>query len=1154
MKKRAIVFTIFLSSLIILTYFISADFTDDGTSVQNVTECGILNTSYATYTLNQSMGSGADGDCLLIANDSIILDCAGFNITYGNATGGAGIYVFNESGENGFNNITIQNCILIQNITGDGDAGIQIGANSTNITLYNNTITTLGSDSNGIHFEANATNTNITSNNINISGTEVHGISFESNSVNANITSNNITTSGIESHGIFLADGSNNVNATLNIITTSGVNSSGIKIGDSSINASVNFNDITTSGSGLETCGIYLAESGTNANITSNTVNTSGEDASGIKMGDELSGLVYNNTITTSGNWSLSNAMGGIWLESDTAGINVSTNTITISGYHTAGIWAWTCDNHSIENNIITATGEADGGIVLLDTQGTNITSNTINITGDYGDGIYSFNSENSLLFYNNVITTSGTEAYGFNLNQTSNSNFSSNNITTSGTSAYGMFFNQSHNNTLANNRITTGSSTAYLLYFTTSGNQSIYDNIFNTSTTGSGIFINSSNLNYFNTSGAPFTNIIGKGYYGGNFWTNANSNGYSDYCTNINDNYYCDSPYRVVSGVDSYDYLPLTNYHTNISVCAALSVKKRYTLNQSLSSNGTCFNITTNGVQLDLAEHIITGNTTGYGVNITAHNDTTILNGSISNFSVGIYATSTTNTNITLTTISSTESNSSAITLSDADNSTINSNTITTSGNLSEGIYATSSSYCNLTNNNITTTGIGTTNSGNGSPINILNSSNYFLIYNNRINTTNANVEGIYLSNDSYGNLSSNTINTYGNKSHGLYLTTTSNNNSIISNIINTHYTGDINLYSFYAGGSSTGNNISSNNISSLANQSFGIYLSGQTNNTFVYGNRITCQGYLAISLTILDTTNATTGLIIRNNNILANHSSLGIAIATAGSVNALFYNNILNSTHGSYLGTSFNNFYSEDNLTNQWNTSKTASTNIIGRSYIGGNYWTTPNGTGYSDYCTNTDSDYICDTAYTITANNIDRYPLTNHLNTTTTTDTTDTTSGGGSDAVATYYPTKEQLAEGYTLTIPESTKVKFYIGNKSHELVINSIDNTTIKITVTSEPQIKTLRINDEAKFELTDDNFYDFSVKLESITNSQAKLLMKTISESIPANELTNTQESNNETQTNGTSKNNAPISYWITVSIILIITVAVTGYYYFKKRK
>ena len=193
MKKEAIVFTILLFSLITLIHFISADFEDDGTSTQNVTDCGTLNTSGATYTLNQSLGSGAEGDCIEVANDSIILDCAGYNITYGNATGGAGIFVFNELNENSFNNITIQNCILIQNTTGNNDSAIQIGANPTNITLYNNTITALGSNSNGIHFEANATNTNITSNNINISGTGVHGISFESNSVNANITSNNIT-------------------------------------------------------------------------------------------------------------------------------------------------------------------------------------------------------------------------------------------------------------------------------------------------------------------------------------------------------------------------------------------------------------------------------------------------------------------------------------------------------------------------------------------------------------------------------------------------------------------------------------------------------------------------------------------------------------------------------------------------------------------------------------------------------------------------------------------------------------------------------------------------------------------------------------------------------------------------------------------------
>ena len=53
-------------------------------------------------------------------------------------------------------------------------------------------------------------------------------------------------------------------------------------------------------------------------------------------------------------------------------------------------------------------------------------------------------------------------------------------------------------------------------------------------------------------------------------------------------------------------------------------------------------------------------------------------------------------------------------------------------------------------------------------------------------------------------------------------------------------------------------------------------------------------------------------------------------------------------------------------------WNTAKTEATNIIGGPYIGGNYWGNPDGTGYSDLCTDVDPlDGICDGPYELPNN---------------------------------------------------------------------------------------------------------------------------------------------------------------------------------------
>ena len=110
-------------------------------------------------------------------------------------------------------------------------------------------------------------------------------------------------------------------------------------------------------------------------------------------------------------------------------------------------------------------------------------------------------------------------------------------------------------------------------------------------------------------------------------------------------------------------------------------------------------------------------------------------------------------------------------------------------------------------------------------------------------------------------------------------------------------------------------------------------------------------------------------------NNKVTSNvvvNNPVGIEIDTigAGSIGNSFYNNFLSNTRnaayrdGGYVST------------DQWNTTKTAGTNIIGGPYLGGNFW--------SDYAgTDTDRDGLGDTLYHIldeylsTSGN-DQYPL--------------------------------------------------------------------------------------------------------------------------------------------------------------------------------
>ncbi len=82
---------------------------------------------------------------------------------------------------------------------------------------------------------------------------------------------------------------------------------------------------------------------------------------------------------------------------------------------------------------------------------------------------------------------------------------------------------------------------------------------------------------------------------------------------------------------------------------------------------------------------------------------------------------------------------------------------------------------------------------------------------------------------------------------------------------------------------------------------------------------------------------------------------------IKISNSYNNLIYNNFLDNTVNAY-----------DDRTNDWNTTKTLGTNIIGGAYIGGNYW--------SDYTYNdTDNDSIGNTPY-VGVTFIDFLPLIN------------------------------------------------------------------------------------------------------------------------------------------------------------------------------
>ncbi len=197
------------------------------------------------------------------------------------------------------------------------------------------------------------------------------------------------------------------------------------------------------------------------------------------------------------------------------------------------------------------------------------------------------------------------------------------------------------------------------------------------------------------------------------------------------------------------------------------------------------------------------------------------------------------------------------------------------------------------------------------------------------------------------YSNIINNIIITNGSDGRGIYFGRSSNS-SLINNTITTYGNSSPGVY-FYA--NSDSNNLTNNNITTYGNDSYGLYLWNVSSNKPEYN---------------------------------------------------LIYNNIFNTTLHYYNSTSLTNYFNTT-LTSgtNFNTTLTSGTNIVGGPYIGGNFWAYPNGTGFSETCTDSDSDGICDSSYNIeNSGNYDYLPLASYTESTNGETNGGTTDGGDGD----------------------------------------------------------------------------------------------------------------------------------------------------------
>ena len=240
--------------------------------------CGYVNTN---ATMEESVN--ASGTCFTINATGLTLNCAGYQVNYSVSGSSASNAVNNTRG---FFNVTVKNCNAREANASFNNQYAFIIFNSTNSSISNSTITTIGNYSYGIFLNA-STRTNVSGNRIITSGASASALVLEDTNTSI-FHQDNATTNGTNASGVYIYDKSS-TNEFLNLT----VNTSSIAV--------YTFND----------------ETGTTTNNT----------------------LFYNNTFGSI-NWTKSNLTTNItlqlgltiYLENNLTGLTENAQTLNLNG------------------------------------------------------------------------------------------------------------------------------------------------------------------------------------------------------------------------------------------------------------------------------------------------------------------------------------------------------------------------------------------------------------------------------------------------------------------------------------------------------------------------------------------------------------------------------------------------------------------------------------------------------------------------------------------------------------------------------------------------------------------------------------------------------------------------------------------------------
>ncbi len=501
----------------------------EGVYVFNVTQFTTYSSSQVMITgcpatINKSIRLTQDiastDTCIIIGNDSVVLDCDGYRISYGSAGNNDSIGVNIASR----NNVTIRNC----NITKSGDAGERtygIGVfNSSNIVIEDSEIRTNGTKENdGIHSGV-ATAINITvippqvtlvdnPSNINYP--------YCTNQTNQNYCKVCFTTPGVDcafvgQGGCSDGEGWKSDDMLSFNTTTQPAGGTITVIGGEGVQCYLN-NQIILDFYAKNNCGTHVTTNispskfivGQN-NLTCQVAGSGGEEDNGFKLSyfayyqqtgnittttisaNSTNISIINNIILAAGN----GTSRGIFLDAPNS--NVSFNRIiTIAGNNSYGIFL-DGENTSIKSNSIDVRRGTASTALYVIARNTTIVGNVIrNIAGPNSHGIYLLENL-ATASYNNISITAEYGSIGINT-IADNITIIENNVTMRGSASHAIVL-EGMNNSVWSNNISVNASGDGIVVQGSSARENVVANnrISAVSFSSSAIYVLSASANWF--------------------------------------------------------------------------------------------------------------------------------------------------------------------------------------------------------------------------------------------------------------------------------------------------------------------------------------------------------------------------------------------------------------------------------------------------------------------------------------------------------------------------------------------------------------------------------------------------------------------------------------------------------------------------------